>query len=62
MRFIVGTGTTELHAHIDLDYRITATGQSRMLPAVTVLDVTCRDGQWAVWATTHTDTAEQETR
>ena len=62
MRFIVGTGPTELHAHIDLDYRITATGQSGMPPAVTVLGVTCSDGHWAVLATLNTDTTGKESR
>lgn len=52
MTFIVGTGPTELHAHIDLDHRITAT----------VLDVTCSDGHWAVLATLNTDTTDKEPR
>lgn len=39
MTFIVGTGPTELHAHIDLDHRITATIQPGTTPAVTVLAV-----------------------
>ena len=62
MTFIVGTGPTELHAHIDLDHRITATSQPGPTPAVTVLDVTCSYGHWAVLAAIHTDTTGKEPR
>ena len=62
MTFFVGTGPTELHAHIDLDHRITATSQPGATPAVTVLDVTCSDGHWAVLAAIHTDTTDKEPR
>ncbi|WP_256821575.1 hypothetical protein [Dietzia sp. Die43] len=62
MTFFVGTGPTELHAHIDLDHRITATIQPGTTPAVTVLDVTCSDGHWAVLATLNTDITGKEPR
>lgn len=60
MTFVVGTGPTELHAHIDLDHRITATHETETAPTVTVLDVTCCDSHWAVLATVHTDTTGKE--
>lgn len=62
MTFIVGTGPTELHAHIDLDHRITATSRPGTAPAVTVLDVTCSDGHWAVLATLNIGTTDREPR
>lgn len=62
MRLIVGTGPTELHAYIDLDHRITSTSHSVTAPAVTVLDVTCCDGHWAILAAIPADTAGKEPR
>lgn len=49
--FIVATGPTELHAHIDLDHRLTALGRGGRAPASTVLDTAEHDGQWSVVAT-----------
>lgn len=46
--FIVGSGPSELHAHIELDHRLRAAGAG---PA-TVLDVAHCDGHWSVVATT----------
>ena len=51
--FIIGTGPTELHAHIDLEHRIqtdTAGGARRV---VTVLDTSSCDGHWSVVANVH---------
>lgn len=53
--FIVATGPTELHAHIDLDHRITAhSGTTKQ--TVRVLDVTHDHGHWAVLADVRPDT------
>lgn len=49
--FIVATGPTELHAHIDLDNRLAALGRGGDAPAATVLDTAEHDGHWSVVAT-----------
>ncbi|MFL0579611.1 hypothetical protein [Dietzia sp. 179-F 9C3 NHS] len=51
-QLIVGTGPSELHAHIDLERRARlrqATGPVRL----TVLSTSCCDGHWSVLAQLH---------
>lgn len=48
--FIVATGPTELHAHIDLDNRLAALGRGGGVPASTVLDTAEHDGHWSIVA------------
>lgn len=59
MTFLIGTGPTELHAHIDLDHRITTAYDDGDDPDITVLDITSYDGHWAVLANVHPDAAEE---
>ena len=44
MRFVVGAGPTELHAHIDLDHRLTAATQAATTSIVTVIEATSCNG------------------
>lgn len=43
---IVGTGPSELRAHIDLDRKVAALGN----PRVSVLEISEADGHWSVLA------------
>lgn len=53
---IIGTGPSELHAHIDLDHRVSQlTGTSR--PAVAVVATTQHAGHWSVVAEVHPPSA-----
>ncbi|WP_061230122.1 hypothetical protein [Dietzia cinnamea] len=60
MTFFVGTGPSELHAHIDLDHRITAHHGNTQRPTTHVLDVTHDHGHWAVLANVSLDTIGEE--
>lgn len=51
--FIVATGPTELHAHIDLDNRLATLGRGGETPTVTVLDTAEHEGHWSIVATVH---------
>ena len=48
--YLIGTGPSELHAHIDLDHRITASHGHAHRPVIRVLSVTHDHGHWAVLA------------
>lgn len=48
--FVVGTGPTELHAHINLDQRAAEILGDSRLPALTVLDTTQHQGEWSIVA------------
>ena len=59
MRFVVGAGPTELHAHIDLDHRLTAATQAATTSIVTVIEATSCNGHWFVLATVRPDTTDK---
>ena len=48
--YVVGTGPTELHAHIDLDRRVASIPQGECSPTVDVVAVSECDGHWSVVA------------
>ncbi len=50
--YVVGTGPTELHAHIDLDRRVASIPQGECSPTVEVVAVSEHDGHWSVVAKT----------
>ena len=54
---IVGSGPTELDAHIDLDHRVRALAPPHAHPAVTVLATSEYEGMWSVVAELRTTTA-----
>lgn len=51
--FVIATGPTELHAHIDLDNRLTTLAGGGDTLTATVLDTAEHDGHWSVVAAVH---------
>jgi len=51
---VVGSGPTELHAHIDLDRRANGLTPSGVRPSLTVLATSEYEGMWPVVAEVHT--------
>lgn len=56
---VIGTGPTELHAHIDLDHRVgrLATIEKRDLRVLAAAEC---DGHWSVVASVHPETAGEQ--
>jgi len=52
---VVGTGPTELHAHIDLDERARARLPRHFEPRMDVLATSEHRGEWSVVAELHPD-------
>lgn len=48
--FVVGAGPSELHAHIDLDHRVSAIAAPGLVSSVRVMAASECDGQWSVVA------------